>query len=421
MARAAEHIIQVASPPDNVVLQIARSMFGAKIIDRCKVTIGPHTIRSASNAAELDEISNELKDLSGKRILKLNFQTPESFTVEFQRAITEGDATNPSTLLAEFYFNPQARNPDRAAAMAEIISNATSQPIAQLTFGSKQMESAMATHVLSLSNTATEISKKLAIAQTEYDTKLLAHKEQLDLQAEEADRRRQQQHDEMLSELKHKQLELDAKREELDTRRARDARRKLREDITEQLRTRLKRPQPSLLVQAYRALIIVLSSSGAIASTVYAFNSLGAIPLLELSTPPATMISVYGKVLASSALATVLIFYVLGYIRKLSSDDTKFERELEMFSLDIDRASWIIETVMEFREDEDGQTIPITWLEGATANLFSSNLQAQSKEDDAINALAEILRTGAQLKIGSNGAELTLDKSASKKVGRQTS
>jgi hypothetical protein len=43
---------------------------------------------------------------------------------------------------------------------------------------------------------------------------------------------------------------------------------------------------------------------------------------------------------------------------------------LKQFELDIDRASWVVETAMEWHRDQQAE-IPAPLLEGITRNLFS--------------------------------------------------
>lgn len=270
---------------------------------------------------------------------------------------------------------------------------------------------------------------------------------------EDADRKRREQHEAfeqrreqlesensaLLAKIKTSEIEandrlaseatrLEARRKELDDRGHMHARRQLRADITEALAERLRRPTVSMTTLALRILIGVSISVGIAVTAYIAFLSGREVAqLLSIEreaisggfTPPGrvALYVVLARLGASSAVAIGLIFYLLGWLRKMLDQDERVERELERYRYDIDRASWAIETILEVQNKEGG-SIPIQWVSGVTHGLFRAS---PAKDDDpsALEALGALLNISAKAEIGPGGTRIELGRRGLRKLGKE--
>ena len=418
MSRPASNIIQVVSPTDQVLIDIARELFEQEIIDSVRLSLAPYASEQFNDLESLEEAVESLGDLTFRKFRNVHYVTSVNFRCTFERGITHNGQIIPDVHRAEFMIHGQNSSDEVALAFSDTIHEHCNRDVPKLSLGSSTVHDALATHVESLATVATKVSANLAEAHADYDKRLLQHQEKLSQQSEEVEKARAEQHKKQLEELAQVQAELDEQRSELDLRRARDARRKLRADITSRLQSRLSKPGSSLGTRVYRFMVIAFAF---VAGSIAAFSAMAAVPDMMNNAGTTSMVSTglaYARFFGSSALAAVFAFYLLGYIKKLEAEDRRFERELEKLSLDIDRASWVIETVMEFRDEEDGMAVPDAWLQGATANLFGADDPKAQTDENALDALAELLRGGAKLKIGNGGAELEIDSKAAKKIAR---
>lgn len=94
---------------------------------------------------------------------------------------------------------------------------------------------------------------------------------------------------------------------------------------------------------------------------------------------------------------------------------------LKQFELDIDRASWVVETAMEWRRDQKSE-IPGTLLEGISRNLFAEAGGASTEKHTAADDLASALVGNAsqlKLKLGAN--EVSFDRKGLAGLGKAES
>ncbi len=114
-----------------------------------------------------------------------------------------------------------------------------------------------------------------------------------------------------------------------------------------------------------------------------------------------------------SALFGGVLIYFIRWQSAWVRERTREELRLLRTSLDVERASWVVESLVEFKNEEIDQ-MPEALLAAVTRNLFAD--PGQSAEiTTPIDDVAEILRSGAQtvkLKLGEH--EVTLDRRALK-------
>lgn len=98
------------------------------------------------------------------------------------------------------------------------------------------------------------------------------------------------------------------------------------------------------------------------------------------------------------------------------------EFRLRWLELDIERASWVLEMALEWREGAEGaeSEIPPVLLEKFTQNLFADNVEADHTPLNPTEQLAaQLLGAASELKLKvPGGSELTLDRKSVKKLDK---
>lgn len=430
VARNSTNVIQVVSPTDAQLLAALEKCLAVEHVVGATIHSSAYKYEEVLSPQELTEFTKSFGKKTGRLIHRMIIKVAHNASVTFDRGITDpsGKGIVASAYEAEFHFHVHQGNGDVHSAFDEltwIIRDQFSKTAGIFGQGSEPANAALGAHVQELAALSSTITENLAEAHLQYDERLAQHQDALRKDAEEAEKLRQEQFEARLQDFKKQEEALDEKRSELDLRRARDARRKLREQISANLKDRISKPISSDGAKFYRssitgtvfvAVLLAVVSAG---SALLDISSLTAANVdIDALVNPLTL--AYGRFFGSSALAAVLVFYLLGYFKRLEAEDSRYERELERFALDIDRASWIAETVIEFRDDEDGMEVPSAWIDGVTNNLFNSEGAANSPEENALDALGELLKAGTKVSVGTNGASLELDSNASKKVAKSS-
>lgn len=221
---------------------------------------------------------------------------------------------------------------------------------------------------------------------------------------------------------------LQARARQLDDRAHMHARRDLRSEITQTLAARLQRPGVSTNALLLRgavtaAMLIGVAATGWIALTA----SQEVSQLIQVENSAAAnqqrlpdRIALYatlGRLAISSTVCVALIFYLIGWLRRILEQDERSEREVERYRYDIDRATWAIETILEV-QGKEGAEIPHEWVKGVTHGLFEV---APKKDEDttALEALGALLNISAKAELGPNGPRIELNRSSLKKLGKQ--
>ena len=122
------------------------------------------------------------------------------------------------------------------------------------------------------------------------------------------------------------------------------------------------------------------------------------------------------KTLAITITGIGLITWYLRWNSKWSEQHANAEFELKQLELDMDRASWVVESALEW-ENEKNRNMPDALLEAISRNLFTDKSNFQEKELNAADHLASALlgeASKATVRVGDN--ELVYDRKALKKA-----
>ena len=208
-----------------------------------------------------------------------------------------------------------------------------------------------------------------------------------------------------------KAAELEKKLKEIDDRDNTHVRRSLRQELQQIIQSRstefkltsgtnkLRTPIHILCV-----VLIVLFASGGVwyASELFQYlNSEGA------TTINIVILAIKQLGLTMGGVGTA-VFY-LRWLNRWFEQHSQAEFHLKQFQLDIDRASWVVETSLEWKTSL-GTAIPTVLMESITKNLFEKETESPSPDIDAGDQLASaLLGSASKVKVQAAGGNAELE------------
>jgi hypothetical protein len=256
-----------------------------------------------------------------------------------------------------------------------------------------------------------------------------------------------------------KSKELDEKIKEFDLSDHMRARRRQREEITEQIQGFLQRPTGARTSSLKMSLIVWLCISGFGMAGFFAYESFESflsraqsrtvtdavekiLPTLRISEQTSSSATaeaassaittalsesdtndymlwlLAARGVALSAVAIGFIVYLLTFLRRNHDEELQHHRELQRYGMDINRASWVIETAMEMTTKENA-SLPEAWVAGACSGLFQSG-RASDGDVNSLNALGAVLGLGPDVEVGPTGAKLSFSSKATKAAAKES-
>ena len=215
-------------------------------------------------------------------------------------------------------------------------------------------------------------------------------------------------HKRAVNELQDKERKLETRIQEIDNRDNTHVRRELRGDLIQEIRNRSEKFKLTEGTNELRWPVHTACISG------MSILGLGAIYFaMQLNAALGSSDTLYVVLIALKQIGLTLGIVALGffYIRWLNrwfDQHAGAEFELKQFQLDIDRASWLVETALEWKADE-GQPLPDALLNSLTRNLFShvDRVPTEHVKHPADVLASALLGTAskAQLQIGDSTLE----------------
>jgi len=377
-----------------------------------------------NNSEKLTELFG---DMSGTRIRRVVVRANGNDTLEFERSITVEGGPKPSRTNAEFWYNRSSSSEQFGTDLVELAYKHCSLP--QQVATDPAVETILTQQLQGMNEVSRQILERVAKGQADQDEAFKKKVAKLEADHTALLGRLEKEYDQ-------KSEALNRREDELLNQESKHERRQLRASITENIKERLSSRQvrnrnnnSRIIVTSFALLGMLIAATSAFYGY---FEAIIPISADSESTPPQSYLGQIDwiqavRVLASSTLFAILLFYILGYWRKSIDEDIQFDRMLERYALDIDRASWVVETVLEVRgenrqsEAGDGEDVPDLWLQGVTANLFPFDSKIESDDDTALDALGELLKKSANLSIGPNGAQLDISGGSARAIGRTKS
>ncbi|WP_291295890.1 hypothetical protein [Elioraea sp.] len=204
--------------------------------------------------------------------------------------------------------------------------------------------------------------------------------------------------------LKAQKAELESRAKTLDDRDNTHVRRGIRKDIKDQIKSfkekfsltqETNRLRSTTRLAVYGALGVCLSGI-----SIFSWTSFS-------TTDTFTVISAALKAVTLTVFAAGLFAWYLRWETRWSDRHADAEFTLHQLELDMDRASWIVETAFEWKVSQNSP-IPPTLLESLSRNLFKVGTETRERDSSALDDLASALlgeASRARLKIGENEFE----------------
>jgi hypothetical protein len=213
-----------------------------------------------------------------------------------------------------------------------------------------------------------------------------------------------------LDALKKKEDELSRAKQQLDDRSNTHARRDIRKEIKSEITSALDAQSSSKNVENKRwwlrlAYYAVIALSGALALySLHAFN----LSIAKDSTQTMWVAGIKAAITSVSFVAVALLY--LKWENSWLSQQAKFELTLAATKVDIDRASWITESLLEWNRENPNQPIPIELLQNFSRRLFDWEARIEDHHTASDSLASAILGSAAKLQIGPSGANVEIDR-----------
>ena len=215
--------------------------------------------------------------------------------------------------------------------------------------------------------------------------------------------------------LADRETALQARIKELDDRDNRHARRSIRRDLKDEFDKRSSEFRLTEGTQRLRrsvwwftAVLIVVFGIGFAVSSWQSFQAI-AFQLASTSKQPASLLwtAILRQSLFGVAFGGVSVFFIRWNNRWFEQHASE-EFKLKRMEIDFDRASWLVEMAMEWKE-EQGAEIPSQLLDGLSRNLFQETGDISNKPDAADQLAAALLGSSSNLKLQLPGGVGTLE------------
>lgn len=219
-----------------------------------------------------------------------------------------------------------------------------------------------------------------------------------------------------LEEVKEKEDALEALKSEIDDRQSRHARRQIRKDLKDALAKRgeqfsLTKSTIRKRLPIHALFIVLIIISGAFVANSFFVSFL--VTNREFSWYEVAKLGA-----SAFALVAAIIFYIRwndSWFRRHADEEFR----LKQLELDIDRASWVVEMALEWKE-ERGNEISPRLIEKLTENLFVQNNPSEKPTHPTEDLASAIINasSGLSLKIPGVG-EVALDRRSIKNLKKE--
>ena len=444
-------VIRTAKLTDRQVIDIFYAVKDDELEEPIHISLGPNL---AINISSLNRDDEQVKMLDNARhaIEHAKLSVRSNISMEFYRGICEdvnqpNNKRQPSQYYDEIFFHlsDRAKRGESIKQIIECVDIIESiLPTKSPPFSTEKTHDTidvLQTEIASLSNMYQKMLSDLAEERVQFrkifdeersqfrkevEEEIRATREKI--KEEKADHRREmssasyefeknnEKERESIDKLKK---ELDDRKQELDDRHHMHARRELRNQIATNFKERAGRPLISPRASLIRWFVFWLTLIAGAA--IGYFGVEGFRESFETTakgnSPQWLIVSLLVKSVLSLFLAVGFVAYAINWLRVVYLDDVRMERRYESNGDDIDRASFVIETLIEVGEKESVD-VPDAWVEGVCRNLFADKGGGTGSKapSDAVTMLLEAI-SGA--KFGPDGTEFSLDRRGAKKLAKE--
>ncbi|CAH0349351.1 hypothetical protein [Sphingobium sp. CECT 9361] len=248
-----------------------------------------------------------------------------------------------------------------------------------------------------------EMTSGLAKARANIDTDLAKKTEKLDKEFEARK-----------SLLKEQEIELSNLRKEINDREPQHERRRLREHLTERLQQTIINPPIVTGVTERRSYYFYIAAGAVF--LILSF-SLTIFSNLEVSGSAAFWVNA-AKSLVAGVAGAAFTWAGLSGLKSSTIAAREHEQAVQRYAFDMDRASWIVETILQMNAAEQAE-VPREWLENACRDLFVRSSKAV-EDYRSLDAFAALFDATAKARIGTNGIEFEIDRKGARKLAHET-
>ena len=426
--RRQERILRIAAPSDRLLTQwVSKVMF--KLDGQSEITLAGNvsfmlTSRQWREGGDkIEEFKNAIGNGRGS-LITMAVVIVGRTRAEFARGVSthrvnHGFVLEPSLYEAEIFFDDAASEDRRYDLDIRTIANEVFiSPNPKEVIGPKTA-SAISREISELSALSRKIVDDLFESQQRAIEELKERRSELEAELKEKEKALERDFQSKKEKVDRKAEDLDQRENSLQLQEFKHERREIRNNITNKIQERLRNGRSVSSISSRIAVIMICFLGTVIGSwlayTVAINGSVSSLLSDGISIGEAIDLS---KIIGGGLISITLIFYALNFWRKKVDEDERHERLLERYSLDIDRGSWIVETVLDIRSENPDAEIPDLWLQGVSSGLFPASSDSSDDKEDAVDALGVLLKKGAHFKLGPNGAEFELSEKAAKRVGR---
>lgn len=408
--------IQVPRQSDGVLLANLLKIAKASGQGKANFNIGGFV---ALNDEALESPSVTLKEISIKNnhVIDAASLAKPGFDFTYIRG-GSSDIKSPILDEVQFIFNDQKgpiSNEDKIAIIEAITSSFLPVSLNSSIGGIalKEQGDIVATHVailerlesttLGLINSGEEFRKSI---ETEY----LKRAEELDGKYQSRLTQLDEQASIKRKDLEEKERELDRQKREFDNRENTHVRRELRKQILDEVKRRteafrLSGSTNAMRVQIHIVLVLLILILGS--SAIYF-----ATHMLEMiSASPTNAIGIVVLSIKQVAVSVGFGFAVVFYIKWMNawaSTHAEAEFKVRQFQLDIERASWAVESALEWKDTPEGK-MPPELLESITRGLFAEENQSMQEVRPADELASALFGSAARVRLASGNSEVDLD------------
>lgn len=419
----AEYSIITVKVTDKVVIDTFTAL--SKLISRANVHFEIVGIARALRLTEAADapVLTQLVESNEFFLKAASFSVPH-FTLQFIRG-TAKNRESAGAVYDEFHFNYQQGNEQGRLSETEALGVITTvnERIPTITRpnkkgGATEFTDLQATHLSILERLEQAATKQIEQFNSFLRDKLGELEEQRNrLENEYGEKRStaETQLDSDRQRLRATEDELEARKKTLDDRDNTHVRRQIRQDLNQILRERLGNVRPSW-AHLFRELpihLLFIALIGVAALLSYHFSA-GVIELLTDNLNPRGLAEPYViTTLLKQSLATItllagIIYYTRWLMRQhhryIESDD-----EIRRYQADFERASWVVETALEWRREQASQ-IPTALLEAISRRLFLIDQRAEAIDQAPVDLLASaLLGSAAKVRLHTPMADVEID------------
>ncbi len=266
-----------------------------------------------------------------------------------------------------------------------------------------------------LEDSLAAVGERLAAARVELENEFKYSRSELEAE-----------HKRRIAALDEEKSALEERRRELDDRDNTHARRQIRSDLKKRIEDHAKSFGLTNGTRTLRLPIHILTwlALGLLGCATYFFS----ININEMVAQAASINRAIGPtevaILSVKPIGLTIAFlglltWYLRWMNRWFEQHSEAEFQLKQFELDVDRASWVVETALEWRQEQQAP-MPDHLIESISRNLFSRSEKDEAADMHPADYLASaLLGRASGLKLKLPGADLEYDGKALKEA-RQT-